>query len=189
MMLSRQAATEAVLSALRGDELAVFANGYVSRDGHAIRHSPRNFYMLGSMGLAAAIGLGICLARDDAHVVVFDADGNLLMGLGVLPMAGAWQPRSFLHVVLDNGTYASTGGQETVAPAVDFPAAALACGYGRAASAATAAELAGTVRAWAGADGPSLLHVTIDPEEGPLAPRVSEEPPAIAARFAAAARR
>ena len=142
--------------------------------------------MLGSMGLAAAIGLGLALAEPAARVVVLDGDGNVLMGLGVLPMAGAWQPRCFLHVVFDNGTYASTGGQLTVSPAVDLAATALACGYRRAAAVDSEAALREKAAAFLGEPGPSLLHVRVSSEEPAAQPRVDIEPPEIARRFGAA---
>jgi sulfopyruvate decarboxylase subunit beta len=190
-MLSRREAIEVVLDGAAPDELAIFANGYVSRDGYGVDEHGRRFYMLGSMGLAAAIGLGVCLARPDARVVVFDGDGNLLMGLGVLPMIGAWPPRSFVHVVLDNGTYGSTGGQETVSGTVDFVALALACGFARAATGATLDEVRALAEECRAAGGPALLHVPVDPVESRPGPRVADTPPQIAARFmnAAAARR
>ena len=166
------------------DHRAVFANGYIARDGFDLEPSRNAFSMLGSMGLAASIGLGVALVRPEVPIVVLDGDGNLLMGLGVLPMIGAWRPRRFLHVVLDNGTYASTGGQPTISAAIDFPAAALAAGYARAASSASPAELAARLADWRDEEGPSLLHVPVDPREGPPAGRVSLEPAEVARRFA-----
>jgi thiamine pyrophosphate-dependent acetolactate synthase large subunit-like protein len=186
-MLSRREAIELVLAGAAADELAIFANGYVSRDGYGVGEHGRRFYMLGSMGLAGAIGLGVCLAQPDARVVVFDGDGNLLMGLGVVPMIGAWRPRSLVHVVLDNGTYGSTGGQETVSGAVDFVGVALACGYARATRAATADEVRAAASDCRAAGGPTLLHVPVDPVEATPGPRVEDTPPEIAARFARAA--
>jgi thiamine pyrophosphate-dependent acetolactate synthase large subunit-like protein len=182
--LLRRTAVAAVLDSLGSREVVILANGLISRDGHGHRDAPCHFYMLGSMGLAAAIGLGICLARPPLRVVVLDGDGNLLMGMGVLPMVGAWQPRHFLHVVLDNGVYASTGGQPTVAAAVDFPAVATACGYRRAVSVAAAPALRRRVRSWREGPGPSLIHVRLAAEEPAKAPRVAAPPPEISRRFA-----
>jgi thiamine pyrophosphate-dependent acetolactate synthase large subunit-like protein len=184
--LTRRAAVAAVLGELAGSELVVAANGHISRDAQSCRRSAQDFYMLGSMGLAAAIGLGLALAEPDARIVVLDGDGNLLMGLGVLPMIGAWQPRRFLHLVLDNATYASTGGQATVSPAADLAAAALACGYRQAADVASEADLRAAARAFLDAEGPALLRVRVTGEEPPAQPRVDLEPPKLARRFAAA---
>lgn len=185
-MIDRRAAIAAILASLTPRELVVEANGHISRDGYSCRKAPQDFYMLGSMGLAGAIGLGVALAEPEARVVVLDGDGNVLMGMGLLPMVGAWQPRSFLHVVLDNGTYASTGGQLTVSPAVDLAAAALACGYRRAAAMISEDQIRETAAAFLAETGPSLLHVRVSSEEPAARPRVDIEPPEIARCFGAA---
>lgn len=172
----------AILEAVPSTASVVLANGFISRDGYA-HDRDANFYMLGSMGLAASIGLGVALARPDCTIVVIDGDGNLLMGLSALPMVGAWQPLRFLHVVLDNGTYASTGGQPTVAAAVNFPSFALASGYRRALSESVVAALPGRVEELLVERGPTLLHIRVNAFETPRTPRVALEPVEIADRF------
>lgn len=184
--MQRRTAIAEILASLTPREVVVQANGHISRDGYSCRKDPQDFYMLGSMGLAGAIGLGVALAEPKSRVVVLDGDGNVLMGLGILPMVGAWQPRSFLHVVLDNGTYASTGGQLTVSPFVDLAAAALACGYRRAAAVGSEDRLREATAAFLNEPGPSLLHVRVSSEEPAARPRVDFEPPEIARRFGAA---
>lgn len=179
----RRDAIKIILDCLDGSHPTVAANGFISRDVYGCRSSPENFYMLGSMGLCAAIGLGIVLSRPGASVVVLDGDGNLLMGMGILSMVGAWQPQHFLHVVLDNGTYGSTGGQPTVAEAVDFAAVACSCGYQRAISVEAPNALREIVQAWRKEQGPSLIHVRVSAEESGTSPRVELEPPEIARRF------
>ena len=91
-----------ILLPLLSDEILICTTGYVSRDVCAINDRPQNFYMIGSMGLAPAIGLGITSASPGKKVVIFDGDGALLMGLGVLPMVGSSKPGYFFHVVFDN---------------------------------------------------------------------------------------
>lgn len=182
--MDRREAVAAVVEVLT-EERIVFANGFVSRDAFAAGDSDRHLYMLGSMGLAAAIGLGVALARPDVRVAVVDGDGNLLMGMGVLPMVGAWAPANLLHLVLDNGTYGSTGAQPTIAPSADLPAVALACGYRRASSVASAAGLRDVLARWRALDGPSLVHAPIAAEEPRPRGRVTVEPDELAARFAA----
>ncbi|MCB1058072.1 MAG: sulfopyruvate decarboxylase subunit beta [Acidobacteria bacterium] len=185
-LMLRRDAIAVFLEELEPSRLVVLANGYVSRDGFNCGARDHHFYMLGSMGLAASIALGITLARPEAAVAVVDGDGNLLMGLGILPMVGGWQPRRFLHLVLDNGTYGATGGQATVSAAADFAAGALACGYARAERTDDADTLRRRTREWQDLDGPSLLHVLVSPEEPPPGRRVDVEPPEIARRFASA---
>lgn len=75
--------------------------------------SPRDLGYYAPMGSASSVGLGLALARPDLRVVVLDGDGSLLMNLGTLVTIGTWRPHNLLHVVLDNGSYAVTGGQPT----------------------------------------------------------------------------
>ena len=74
------------LQPLVGDALVVHANGYISRRSFTTEDRPGNFYMIGSMGLASSIALGVALSRPERRVVVYDGDGNLLMNLGSLAM-------------------------------------------------------------------------------------------------------
>ena len=96
--------TEAIttITELLEDQLVICANGLISRETFTIDDRIENFYMIGSMGLASSIGLGIALSKPSRKVVIFDGDGNLLMNLGTLAMVGALQPRNFLHIVFDN---------------------------------------------------------------------------------------
>jgi phosphonopyruvate decarboxylase len=109
-VISRHEALAVALKQL-GDEPVIHANGYICRESCALVDRPQNFYMLGSMGLASAIGLGLALARPGRPCVVFDGDGNLLMNLGVIATVGSLRPANFLHVVFDNEVDGSTGNQ------------------------------------------------------------------------------
>jgi len=87
--------------------------GFPSRELYAIHDSPANFYMLGSMGLASSIGLGLALARPDRRVIAIDGDGAVLMNLGSLATIADQDLVNYLLVILDNGCYGSTGCQPT----------------------------------------------------------------------------
>jgi len=64
-----------------------------------------------AMGGHASFAFGLALARPQNKVVVFDSEGDLLMGLGMLATVGELQPKNFYHFLLDNECYATTGGQ------------------------------------------------------------------------------
>lgn len=168
---------------LGDDAVVVTANGLIARESNNFDCSGRTFYMLGSMGLAAAIGLGISLGKPDVPVVVLDGDGNLLMGFAVLPMIGAWKPQRFLHVLLDNQIYESTGGQDTVSGSTLFAQVALSCGYG---SSTTVTDLTGlreALSAYSNRSGPHFLQVLIQPGGRASLPRINEDPTQIADRI------
>lgn len=96
-----------------GDALIICNIGFPSRELYAAKDRPENFYMLGSMGLASSIGLGIALARPDRKVIVIDGDGAVLMNLGTLATIANFAPKNYLLVILDNCCYGSTGSQPT----------------------------------------------------------------------------
>ena len=87
--------------------------GFPSRELFSVRDRPENFYMLGSMGLASSIGLGLALAQPERQVMVLDGDGSVLMNLGTLATIAHHAPQNYLLVVLDNCCYGSTGSQPT----------------------------------------------------------------------------
>ena len=95
------------------DNPIISANGYLSRDLYEIWDKPSNFYMIGSMGLSSSIGLGLALKNPKKIFYIFDGDGNLLMNLGSLIKIGVQRPKNLIHIVFDNSSHESTGGQPT----------------------------------------------------------------------------
>jgi phosphonopyruvate decarboxylase len=185
--ISRFAAIQAAVKQL-GNEPVVHANGYPSRESHAVADRAQNFYMIGSMGLASAIGLGVASARAaspaSSSTVVFDGDGNLLMNLGILPMVGARAPRRFLHLVFDNEVYGSTGNQGSPAPGVRLDLLAAAAGYRTVSAAITEDQVAAAVVAALATDGPHFILVKVTPAQADV-PRIAHTPAQIRDRFRA----
>src|SRR5262249_12839552 len=87
--MTRADAVADVAGALRDDALVVACNGMIGRELYTRADAPTRFYMIGSMGLASSIGLGVALVQPARVVVVFDGDGNLLMNLGGLANVAA----------------------------------------------------------------------------------------------------
>ena len=86
--------------------------GIPSQELHAIDDQPTNFYMLGTMGLASSIGLGLALAQPKP-VIVIDGDGSVLTNLGTLPTIANNVADNYILMIIDNGSYGSTGDQPT----------------------------------------------------------------------------
>jgi thiamine pyrophosphate-dependent acetolactate synthase large subunit-like protein len=80
-------------------------------------HRPQNFYMLGSMGLAFPIALGVALAQPERRIFALEGDGSLLMQLGCLSTIASLKPKNLSLIVMDNGIYQITGSQPTPAAA------------------------------------------------------------------------
>ena len=139
--MKRIAAIELVARAA-GDALLVGNIGYPSRELHAVADRAENFYMLGSMGLASSIGLGVALACRDRRVIALDGDGSVLMNLGTLATQAHYAPGNYLLIILDNGVYGSTGCQPTFASQkTDLAAMARAAGVTHVRTVTTPEEL------------------------------------------------
>ena len=185
--ISRFEALRAAVSALTGEPV-VHANGYICRESFAVKDRLENFYMIGSMGMASAIGLGIALAEPDRPIVVFDGDGNLLMSLGILPMIGGGpllgrgRPGNLVHVVFDNALYGSTGNQASPSRTVGLHDLAWAAGYERVAAVTGADEIRAAVAVALDGGGPSFILARVTGEEQP-APRIPYSPEEIRDRF------
>lgn len=120
--------------------------GFPSKELFFIKHQPSNFYMLGSMGMATPIGLGISLATEK-EVVVIDGDGSLLMNPGVLATAAHFSPGNLTIMAIDNGAYGSTGSQPTLtASCVDLASVAEGFGIRNVVKSASRKELVNVLR-------------------------------------------
>ena len=96
------------------DHLVVCNIGLPSQELHLIDDQPTNFYMLGTMGLSSSIGLGLALAQNK-KVIAIDGDGSVLTNLGTLPTIANNVANNYVLLIIDNGSYGSTGDQPTYA--------------------------------------------------------------------------
>lgn len=96
-----------------GKSPIISANGFISRDLYETHDRNQNFYMIGSMGLSSSIGLVVALKNPKIKIFIFDGDGNILMNLGSLTTIGSLQPKNIVHIIFDNNSHESTGGQPT----------------------------------------------------------------------------
>ena len=117
--MQRRDAIEKIMNSI-DDELVICNIGFPSRELYDIEDRKENFYMIGSMGLASSIGLGLALSQPEKDVVVIDGDGALLMNMGSLVTVKACNPRNLTWIVINNGAYGSTGNQETYAKNLDL---------------------------------------------------------------------
>jgi phosphonopyruvate decarboxylase len=179
--MSRLAALGIALKAV-GDAPVVHANGYICRESFSLADRTQSFYMIGSMGLAPAIALGVALARPERRVVVFDGDGNLLMNLGILAMIGGRRTPNLLHLVFDNEVYGSTGNQASPSREVRLDRLAAGAGYRTAVAVAGPGELEAALAAARTADGPHFVLIKVTREEAP-APRIPYTPAVLRDRF------
>jgi thiamine pyrophosphate-dependent acetolactate synthase large subunit-like protein len=128
-VLNRADLCRRLVGKLTRQEAVVAGIGNTNFDLFAAGHRPQNFYMLGSMGLACPIALGVALAQPERGVIALEGDGSILMSLGCLATIAKTAPRNLTIVIMDNGLYQITGKQETATAATtDIVAVAKACG-------------------------------------------------------------
>ncbi len=110
------------------DHFVVCNIGLPSQEMHMMDDQATNFYMLGTMGLSSSIGLGVALAQKQT-VISIDGDGSVLTNLGTLPTIANNVRDNYILLIIDNGSYGSTGDQPTYAgQKTSLTAVAKACG-------------------------------------------------------------
>lgn len=180
--MQSRAQAMAALFELLTDQLVVICSGGAAREAYKLADRPTHVYAIGAAGNAAGIGLGLALAAPKQRVVVFDGDGNLLMGLGTLATVGAVRPPNFIHVVFDNEVYGSTGNQPSYSRVTRLDHMAKAAGYVHVERVREREDLVYEFKDMLGKDGPSLLLIKVN-ELAEDVPRVPLDPAALTQRF------
>jgi thiamine pyrophosphate-dependent acetolactate synthase large subunit-like protein len=184
--VNRLEAIRLVIDNLSGDELLVHANGAMSRESLFCRDRKENFYLLGSMGLASSVGLGLAINRPRQRVIVLDGDGNILMGLGNLALIGATKPKNLIHLVLDNHAYGTTGDQPTISPYLPLHQMAEASGYRESYLVDREDKLQEVFAGSLSRVGPTFLQIKVSPEVPQTCPRIPYSAKEIKERFMSA---
>jgi thiamine pyrophosphate-dependent acetolactate synthase large subunit-like protein len=175
-LLAKLGQREAVIGGIGNTNFDLWAAG---------SQRPENFYMLGSMGLAVPIALGVALAQPARRVFALEGDGSLLMQLGALGTIAAARPKNLAVIVFDNAMYQITGGQKTLtAGTVDLVAMAKGAGLEQSEWAADEAHYEKLVERALAGDGPWLIGARIDGEKP--AGVTERDPARIRQRFMAA---
>jgi thiamine pyrophosphate-dependent acetolactate synthase large subunit-like protein len=164
-----------------GNQHIISANGFISRDLFEVCDKNSNFYMIGSMGLASSIGLGVALKKTKKKIFVFDGDGNVLMNLGSLITIGITKPKNLVHVVFDNSSHESTGGQPTATNKIQLGKIAKSANY-KVFQVKTKNQLVKIFQKIKFIPGPIMVIVKIE-KGGVTSKRINIEPTKIKNRF------
>jgi phosphonopyruvate decarboxylase len=179
--VTRRDALERIAAVTR-ESMVIATTGYTGRELYAIEDRANQLYMVGSMGCASSLGLGLAMEVPETEVVVIDGDGAALMRMGNFATVGGYGGSNFTHVVLDNEVHDSTGGQPTVSSGVRFTEVAAACGY-RSVFSGDDPALIDRVVGNPDVFGPRLLHLKIRPGSSESLPRPALPPDEVAARL------
>ena len=181
--VSRDQALREIIRHTPPEKSAVIGTtGYTGRELFAIADRSNQLYMVGSMGCAPSLALGVSLARPDLDVTVVDGDGAALMRMGNFATIGSYGQNNLAHILLDNGVHESTGAQATVSANVSFADIAAASGYGLALD-GNDPTLISELYAQKDVDGARFAHLRIKPGTPNDLPRPSTTPETVLRRL------
>lgn len=182
--MTRTDALKAIDAAFPTDPIVVNVGAAIREMVAAVGYKPNHLHILDSMGLPPAIGLGLSMGLAESKfekVVTIEGDGGLLMGFSALSTIGMLKPEKMVLVILDNGTYGSTGHQPTAAESTDFAATARACGM-EGHDVETLHELKAALEESKAVDAPVLIRARIN-LQGQKTPYFLEDPVVLADTF------
>jgi len=165
--MKREEAIEIIIKSLQTDDVVVSSTGKISREVYEVRERfeeshENDFLMVGSMGHASQIALGIASRDEDKQVVCIEGDGSLIMHMGGLSTITWQDTKNLKHIILNNCAYDSAGGQPTAAPLLDFLKISEGAGYSKAIRAETAKELKEKLEELFNSEGPAMLEVVVE---------------------------
>jgi thiamine pyrophosphate-dependent acetolactate synthase large subunit-like protein len=162
-VMSRFDLISRMVKKLHRDEAVIGGIGYSNFDLWASGRRAQNFYMLGSMGLAAPIALGVAIAQPERKTIALEGDGSILMQVGALATIAARKQKNLIVVILDNGAYQITGGQiAATGLGADIVAMARGAGIAQSVWAADESHFDELVDRALAEDGPWLIGCRID---------------------------
>lgn len=181
--MTRAEAIKQVLEWVGPEDLVVCTTGMITREAFTLKDRPANFYLIGSLGLISALGLGLALMSPRRRVVLLDGDGSALLSLGNFAMIGREHPANLLYCVLDNECYESTGSQPSISREIDLASVAQASGFAWVETIRDGQELSGALEQAAQEPGPGFLLTKVSSEGTHGIGRLTIEPDALTRRF------
>jgi len=161
-MLERRPLLKSILSDRPKDLLAVSGLGSSTWDLSAVGDHHKNFCFIGAMGQAGAFALGLAMAQKEKRVLLVTGDGELLMSLGILATIANQGPENLVLLVMDNESYAETGGQPTAtAGPTDLEQVARGCGIKETATFQNEEETEEIRKMVYGRAGPAFMNIKV----------------------------
>jgi sulfopyruvate decarboxylase subunit beta len=152
------------IAASRTDQVVVTTMTAIFQWDEVVGDDPIHLPLIGCMGKASSLALGIALARPDVQVLCLDGDGSLLMNLGSLVTIAQARPANLVHFVFENRVYNITGGQPVPgAGRFDLALLATAAGFPRAYTTESTEQLQKALPEILAGEGPTFVCVRVQP--------------------------
>ncbi len=181
-IITRNESLKEILKHKADDILFLGTTGKTGREMFEIDDLKNNFYMVGSMGCISSLALGLTL-NSDYKTIIIDGDGSLLMRMGNLPTIGYYKPKKILHILLDNNSHDSTGGQYTVSEKINFVEIAKNCGYESCIEVQSKEEISKSIIKWSKSPSLTFLYIKILKGSKKNLGRPTVKPKDVAKRF------
>ena len=156
----RRDAIEIIKNRAGKNTAIISSTGLISRELFDYRDDSANLYMVGSLGLASSIALGIAASKN-ISIIVIDGDASVLMNLGSLVSIGRRKPKNLIHIVLDNGAYASCSEEKSMSDTANLAIIAKKVGYRTVFTVKNQKQLDKAIRVSRKTNGPIFIHVLI----------------------------
>jgi thiamine pyrophosphate-dependent acetolactate synthase large subunit-like protein len=162
--MNREQAIKEIIEVVKNEPniLIISSTGLISRQLFQLHDSPQNFYMVGSMGLASSIALGLASVIKDKKILILEGDGSLLMNLNSIASIGYYSPQNIIHIVLDNESYDSSGGEPTITKIINLDKVAEAVGYKFVKKVSSLFEIHSTLDEAMSKEGPVFILIKIE---------------------------
>ncbi len=181
LLISREEAIRYLLESFPSDAFYISTTGMASRELYELREEKNlnhsnDFLTVGSMGHSSSIALGIAISNKTKKIVCLDGDGSVIMHMGSQAIIGSLNPLNFVHVILNNGSHDSVGGQPTVGKEISLCSVAVALNYKKIFKVRSENEIKSLSKEISFNDGPILIEVIIKKGARPDLGRPKSEP-------------
>ncbi len=167
-LMSREEAISGIIDQLTIDDVVISTTGKASRELHDLRNrsdsmNKGDFLVVGSMGHASSIALGVALQESERNIYCIDGDGALIMHMGALCTIGKYSTPNFRHILINNFSHESVGGQESSSDVTDYSELSKAVSYNNYFKISKMSEFQKIFRNFQKNIGPSFLEIVVAP--------------------------
>ena len=160
--MNRKDSLDEIMKIITKKDVIISSTGLISREVFENYDSNQHFYIPGSMGLASSVGLGIAINKPNRKIFIIEGDGSILMNLGAIATIGHVAPNNLIHLILDNGAYASCSEEPTISKSSKLDGIAKLVGYKVIYKVDTINELKNALIASTVDSGPIFIRIKIE---------------------------
>ena len=164
--MSREYAISEIIKSIENDAAIISTTGKISRELYESRlkqgdDNHKDFRVIGSMGHASSISLGMSISNEKRKVYCIDGDGSIIMHMGALSVIGKYGSSNFRHILLNNFSHDSVGGQASSSDVIDFSILSRSLSYKSYYKIAKKSDFNDIFTEFISSPGPSFLEIVV----------------------------